>query len=156
MIIGIVAVAHNMAIGKDGKLPWHYTEDLKFFKRTTIGQVVAMGSTTWRAIGKPLPERLNIVISRRAAVYNLTNVIGLSRVDQIIELSEYIRDNIYIIGGAQIYKSFSTIMDEWLVTDIPLTIPDADTFMPPDFLDGFTEAEQTTLPDGLIVRRLSR
>ena len=156
MIIGIVAIARNMAIGKAGRLPWHYTEDLKFFKRTTIGQVVAMGSTTWRAIAKPLPERLNIVISRRSAVYDHPNVIGLSNVDQVIELSKYIRDNIYIIGGAQIYKSFSTVMDEWSVTDIPLDIPDADTFMPTDFLDGFTEAERTKLPDGLIVRRLRR
>lgn len=156
MIIGIVAVAQNLAIGKDGKLPWHYTEDLKFFKRTTIGQVIAMGSTTWRAIGKPLPERLNIVISRQAAVYGLPNLIGLSSVDQIIELSKYIEGNIYIIGGAKVYESFRSVIDEWLVTDIPLTIPDADTFMPTDFLDGFTEAERTTLPDGLIVRRLRR
>ncbi len=156
MIIGIVAIARNMAIGKGGKLPWHYPEDLKFFKRTTIGQVVAMGSTTWRAIGKPLPERLNIVISRRSAVYDYPNVIGLSCIDQVIELSKYIEGNIYIIGGAKVYESFRSVIDEWVVTDIPLTIPDADTFMSTDFLDGFTEAERTTLPDGLIVRRLRR
>ncbi len=156
MIIGIVAIARNLAIGKDGKLPWHYTEDLKFFKRTTVGQVIAMGSTTWHSIGKPLPERLNIVLSRKSTIFDHQNVIGVSSVKQVIEISKYVQGHIYIIGGARVYESFRSVIDEWLVTDIPLTIPDADTFMPADFLDGFTEAESTSLPDGLIVRQLRR
>ena len=68
MIIGIVAVARDMAIGRDGKLPWHYPSDLKFFKRTTVRNTVVMGSNTWRSIGKPLPDRLNIVLSRSANI----------------------------------------------------------------------------------------
>ena len=53
MIIGIVAIADNLAIGKEGKLPWHYSADLKHFKQTTTGNAVVMGSNTWRSIGKP-------------------------------------------------------------------------------------------------------
>jgi len=64
VIIGIVAIAKNYAIGKDGKLPWHYSSDLKFFKETTAGNAVVMGSNTWRSIGKPLPNRLNVILSR--------------------------------------------------------------------------------------------
>jgi dihydrofolate reductase len=56
-IIGIVAIAQNYAIGKDGKLPWHYPADLKFFKQTTTNHAVVMGFNTWKSIGKPLPNR---------------------------------------------------------------------------------------------------
>ncbi len=66
MIIGIVAVAKNFAIGKDGKLPWHYSADLKFFKETTLNHAIVMGFNTWNSIGKPLPKRLNIVLSQNA------------------------------------------------------------------------------------------
>ena len=156
MIIGIVAIARNFAIGKNGKLPWHYTEDLKFFKRTTMGSAIAMGSTTWRSIGRPLPGRLNIVLSRKGIDISGPGVLRLKEVDQVTELSRYLRDDVYIIGGASVYQSFNTIIDEWLVTDIPLEVPDADTFMPVDFLDGFSEVERIGLPDGLTVRRLRR
>ena len=63
MIIGIVAVDRNLAIGKGGKLPWHYSADMKFFKETTIGNAVVMGRRTWLTLKEPLPDRLNIVLS---------------------------------------------------------------------------------------------
>ena len=68
MITAIVAIARNFAIGRDGKLPWHYSADLKFFKRTTSGHTVVMGFNTWKSIGKPLPNRLNIVLSRTRTI----------------------------------------------------------------------------------------
>jgi len=64
MITGIVAIAQNLAIGKNGRLPWHYSSDLKFFKQTTLDNAVVMGFNTCKSIGKPLPRRLNIVLSR--------------------------------------------------------------------------------------------
>ncbi|HCA57471.1 MAG TPA: dihydrofolate reductase, partial [Blastocatellia bacterium] len=67
-LIGIVAIAENFAIGKGGKLPWHYPADLKFFKETTTGNAVVMGRTTWDSIGRPLPNRLNIVLSRSGSI----------------------------------------------------------------------------------------
>ena len=63
-IIGIVALDRNLAIGKNGKLPWHYSADMKFFKETTIGNVVVMGRRTWLTLKGPLPDRQNIVLSR--------------------------------------------------------------------------------------------
>jgi dihydrofolate reductase len=155
MIIGIVAVARDMAIGRDGKLPWHYPSDLKFFKRTTVRNTVVMGSNTWRSIGKPLPDRLNIVLSRSANIELHPDVVCLRRVGEVISLSHYLRGDVFIIGGAGLFKSFADIIDEWLVTDIPIDVPDADTFMPPDFLNAFTFVECEDV-EGLSVRRLRR
>lgn len=156
MIIGIVAIARDLAIGKEGKLPWHYPADLKFFKRTTIGNTVVMGSTTWRAIGKPLPDRLNVVLSRSRDIELPKDVLLLRGVDQVMSLARYIAGDVFIIGGASVYRSFADEIDEWFVTDIPLNVDDADTFMPADFLDGFEPLETNDLGDGLQVRRLRR
>jgi dihydrofolate reductase len=79
-IIGIVAIAKNFAIGKDGKLPWHYSADLKFFKQTTVNNAVVMGFNTWKSIGKPLPKRLNIVLSRSQTIENQPEVLLLRSV----------------------------------------------------------------------------
>ena len=156
MIIGIIAISRNFAIGRDGKLPWHYSSDLKFFKRTTIDNTVVMGSNTWRAIGKPLPQRLNIVLSRSREIQLPSHVIQLRSIEQVTALSGYLKGDLFIIGGSTVYQSFAELIDEWIVTDIPLTISDADTFMPEDFLDGFEETAREHLDDGLIVRRLRR
>jgi dihydrofolate reductase len=156
MIIGIVAIARNLAIGKDGKLPWRYSSDLKFFKRTTVGNTLVMGSNTWRAIGKPLPERLNVVLSRSREISLPLDVIQLSNKEQVTTLSEYLKGDLFIIGGAAVYQSFADTIEEWIVTDIPIDVPDADTFMPEDFLDGFEETAREQLEDGLVVRRLRR
>jgi len=74
-IIGIIAIAQNYAIGRGGTLPWHYSADLKFFKQTTTGSAIVMGFNTWRSIGKPLPNRLNIVLSRSENIEPQPNVI---------------------------------------------------------------------------------
>src|SRR5438045_4056667 len=77
-IIGIVAIAKNFAIGKGGKLPWHHSADLKFFKETTTGNAIVMGANTYRSIGKPLPDRLNIVLSRNSSIEPVPEVLRLS------------------------------------------------------------------------------
>src|SRR5438105_3254473 len=96
-IIGIVAISKNYAIGKGGKLPWHYSADLKFFKETTTGNAVVMGANTWRSIGKPLPDRLNVVLSRSGNVQTPTDVMILNSADEVIELSELLNRNIFVI-----------------------------------------------------------
>jgi len=156
MIIGIVAISQNFAIGRRGKLPWHYSGDLKFFKRTTLGQVVVMGSATWRSIGKPLPGRLNVVLSRSDQLELLPEVIKLSNKASVIELSKYIKGNTFLIGGAKTYDHFADVIDQWIVTDIPLAIPDANTFMPASFLDDFVEVGREHLDEGLIIRTMRR
>lgn len=156
MIIGIVAIAKNFAIGRGGKLPWHYSADLKFFKAATTGNAIVMGANTWRSIGKPLPDRLNIVLTRSGDVDTSAAVMKLSDVEEIVDLSRYLNRDTYIIGGAAVYASFAGVIDRWLVTDIPLDVPDADTFMPADFLADFELIETQDLGDGLRVRVMHR
>lgn len=156
MITGIVAIAKNYAIGKDGKLPWHYTADLKFFKETTTGNAVVMGANTWRSIGKPLPNRLNIILSRLGNIDAPPDVMRLSSVDEVVELSKCLNRDVFIIGGAQIYKSFADVIDKWIVTLVPETIEDANTFMPKNFLDEFDVEKTIELSDDLLVKILHR
>jgi dihydrofolate reductase len=151
MIIGIVAVAKNNAIGKDGKLPWHYSADLKFFKETTTRHAIVMGFNTWRAIGKPLPNRLNIVLSRSAQLEDDANLLFLRSKDQVIKLSEYLKCDVFIIGGAKTYVEFADVIDKWVVTEVPINVEDADTFMPDDFLDNHQRIDLQELSGDLVV-----
>jgi dihydrofolate reductase len=156
MIIGIIAIAKNFAIGRGGTLPWHHSADLKFFKQTTLGHTVAMGSNTYRSIGKPLPGRMNIVLTRNKELEVGEGVQILTSVEQVAEAAKYVPGDIYIIGGSQVYRSCSHLIDRWIVTDVPDAADDADTFMPEDFLAGFREIGTKDLGDGLKVRVLER
>lgn len=156
MIIGIVAISQNYAIGKDGKLPWHYSADLKFFKRTTTRNAIVMGSTTWASIGRPLPNRLNIVLSRTGSIERPPDVICLGSVDEVLTLAAYFDRNIFIIGGAKVFAAFADVIQQWVVTLVPDVVEDADVFMPPDFLDDFEAVDRIELDDGLIVKTLQR
>jgi dihydrofolate reductase len=155
-IIGIVAIAKNFAIGKDGKLPWHYSADLKFFKQTTVGNAVVMGFNTWKSIGKPLPKRLNIVLSGSQTIENQLEALLLRSVRETLALSKYLRGDLFVIGGAATYANFADAIEKWIVTEIPQTIEDADTFMPPDFLRGFQLRENKTLDAELSVKIYER
>jgi dihydrofolate reductase len=155
-IIGIVAIAQNFAIGKDGKLPWHYSADLKFFKQTTAGHAVAMGWNTWESIGKPLPKRLNIVLSRSKNVDSQPSLLILRSKAQVLALAEYLKCDLFLIGGAQTYAEFAGEIDEWIVTEIPETIENADAFMPAEFLSGFELRETTVLENDLAVKIYER
>jgi dihydrofolate reductase len=156
MIIGIVAIAKNFAIGKDGKLPWHYPADLRFFKETTSGNAILMGFHTWQSIGKALPNRLNIVLSRAAQIENQPRVLLLRNKEEVLALSKYLKGDLFIIGGAKTYENFADAIDEWIVTEVPLTVEDADVFMPKDFLNGFELTETKELGDDLRVKIYSK
>ncbi len=151
MIIGIVAIAENFAIGKDGKLPWHYSADLKFFKQTTGGNAIVMGRKTFDSIGKALPNRLNIVLSRNSQIVE-NNVFSAKSKDEVLALNKYLNCDLFIIGGAMIYNEFTDIIEKWIVTKIPLTVENADSFMPPNFLDDFESVETKMLDDELEVK----
>jgi dihydrofolate reductase len=156
MIIGIVAIAKNYAIGRDGKLPWHHSADLKFFKETTTGNAVVMGSNTWRSIGKPLPNRLNVVLTRSAKLDTPPGVMKLAERDEVLDLAKYLNRDVYIIGGAKVFAAFADVIDKWIVTTVPEDVEDADTFMPENFLNGFEIDETKDLGDGLNVKILHR
>lgn len=155
-IIGIVAVSENMAIGRGGKLPWHYSSDLKFFKRTTHGNAVLMGRNTWSSIGKPLPKRLNIVLSRSASVVSEPGVVVIGGKSEALALADYLRGDLFVIGGKKTYKSFADVIERWIVTRVPITVPDADTFMPDDFLEGFRLRSEENGGEGLLIHRYER
>lgn len=155
-IIGIIAIAQNHAIGRGGKLPWHYSADLKFFKQTTTGNAVAMGFNTWKSIGKPLPNRLNIVLSRSEKIEPQPNVILMRSSEEVVELSKYLNCDVYIIGGAKTYENLAELIDKWIVTEVPLTVEDADTFMQHDFLNSFALLETKDIGEDLSVKILHR
>ena len=145
----IVAIADNNAIGKDNALLWHISEDLKFFKRTTMGCPVIMGRKTFESIGRPLPKRLNIVISRGfEAPEGVVVVSSLAEAYAVAEerlsvapamtasLASVISDQVgesrcFIMGGGQIYAQAMPDMDRLIVTHVHTVIEDADTFFPP-------------------------
>jgi dihydrofolate reductase len=155
-IIGIVAIAQNYAIGKDGKLPWYYSADLKFFKQTTLNHAVVMGFNTWKSIGKPLPQRLNIILSRTKNEESQPSVLLLRGTDEVLSLASYLKCDLFIIGGAKTYENFADVIDEWIVTEIPDTVENADTFMHRDFLDAFNVKETKELEKDLRVKIYNR
>jgi dihydrofolate reductase len=144
MIIGIVAVDRNGAIGKGGKLPWHYSADMKFFKETTTGTAVVMGHKTWLTLKKPLPNRLNIVLSRQAEIEPHESVVVLRNVETVLSMAKDLDSDLFVIGGAQVYQAFLPYIEKWIVTEVPLTVEGADTFIPENYLEGFrfTESRQ--------------
>lgn len=156
MIIGIVAISKNFAIGKGGKLPWHYSADMKHFKNTTTGNAVAMGLNTWRSIGRPLPNRLNIVLSRSAQIEEGENLVFLRSKEETLSLAKYLNCDLYIMGGAKTYIEFADMIDKWIVTEVPLGVEDADTFLSTDLLNDFAETGYKNLDEGLVVRELTR
>ncbi|MBA3322711.1 MAG: dihydrofolate reductase [Pyrinomonadaceae bacterium] len=150
VIIGIVAVDQNGAIGKGGAIPWRYPSDLKFFKARTSGHACVMGRRTWLSLQKrPLPDRLNIVLSRTADFAASPGGVVLRDKEAILSLRPYLACDLFVIGGEQVYRSFLPEIERWIVTEIPLAVEDADTFMPKNFLDGFSEMETRAVEDGL-------
>src|SRR5215467_7042908 len=151
MIIGIVAISENYAIGRDGKLPWHYSADLKHFKETTTGGTVVMGWRTWVSIGKALPNRVNIVLSRSEMMDLPEGVILCHSKKQALERAERFDGDLFVIGGASLFESFQDEIRRWVVTRIPETIEDADVFMPVQFLDDFELTDRKEIGEGLVV-----
>ena len=156
MIIGIVAVDRNGAIGKGGKLPWHYSADMRFFKRTTIGNACVMGHRTWLSLQKPLPNRLNIVLSRLSELQSQDSVVLLRDPGSVLSIAKYLKCDLFIIGGAKIYETFLPHIEKWIVTRVPLTVEGADAFVPSNYLQGFQQTGSEPLDEGLIVEVFHR
>lgn len=156
MIIGIAAVDRRGAIGKSGKLPWHYSADMKFFRETTTGNAVVMGRKTWLTIGKPLKNRLNIVLSRDSSIEPQESLLVFSDIDSALSFSNSLTTDLFVIGGAQIYEAFAPHIEQWIITDVPLTVSGADAFMPKGYLDEFKVVESKSIGDGLVVKFYGR
>ena len=124
----IVAVSTNNVIGAGGDLPWHLSEDLKHFKTITMGKPMIMGRATYESIGKALPGRRSIVLSRQPG-YQPPGIDVAATPDEAIALAGD-ADEVMIIGGAQIYELFLPMTDRIYRTSVHADV-DGDTFFPP-------------------------
>ncbi|MBI2050869.1 MAG: dihydrofolate reductase [Parcubacteria group bacterium] len=131
VISAIAAIGKNRELGANGTIPWHVPEDLKHFKQTTLGHPVIMGRKTFESLGihKPLPGRLNIVITRNPD-YKAEGALVVSSVeDAIEEASKHDQQEIFIIGGAEIFKLAMHLINRLYLTVIDGNF-EADTFFP--------------------------
>ena len=156
MIIGIVAIDRNLAIGKGGRLPWHYSADMKFFKETTMGNAVVMGRRTWLTLKGPLKDRQNIVLTRDSSFDSQDSLTAMHDVESVLSYASKQDCHLFVIGGAKVFESFLAHIDRWIVTEVPLDVEGADTFLPADFLDGFEMYELRQLDEGLRVKFYER
>ena len=125
----IVAIADNNAIGRNNELLWHISEDLRFFRRTTLGSPVIMGRKTFGSIGRALPGRVNIVVSRGFSTGEEVEVVGsLEAAFAVAEDTNL--EKCFVIGGGQIYAQALPLADRLVVTHVHTVIEDADTFFP--------------------------
>lgn len=135
----IAAVAKNKVIGHKNGLPWRVPEDLKFFKAQTTGHAIVMGKKTFDSTGKPLPNRRNIVVSRRATAIEGAEVAG--SIDEAIARARETDPDPFVIGGAEIYRAALPMATRLLITEIDQE-PEGDTFFPDFPKDEWKEVER--------------
>lgn len=128
MISLIWAMDENRVIGLHNQLPWRLPEDLKFFKRVTIGHPIAMGRKTFESIGKPLPGRENIVITRDET-YRPEGCVIMNSIDELLEYTAQKDDEVFVIGGAEIFKEVLPKADRLYLTMIHEQF-EGDTYFP--------------------------
>ncbi|MCL9780555.1 type 3 dihydrofolate reductase [Vibrio sp. S4M6] len=129
MIISLIAaMANNRVIGKDNQMPWHLPADFAWFKRCTMGKPIVMGRKTFDSIGKPLPGRMNIVISRNLDLH-IEGVKVVASIDDAIELAKIDSEEVMIIGGGSIYDACLVKADKLYLTFIDANI-EGDTCFP--------------------------
>jgi dihydrofolate reductase len=125
----LVAAAENNAIGKNNQLLWSLPNDMKFFKNTTWGMAVVMGRKTYESVDKPLPGRFNIVITRQPDWKAAGVIVAADLNDALKKAAETNCNDIFVIGGGEIYKQAMEIADKILITRVHANF-DADTFFP--------------------------
>jgi dihydrofolate reductase len=142
----IVARSRNHVIGRDNQMPWKISADLQFFKRITMGFPVIMGRKTWESIGRPLPGRRNIVVSRNQD-YQATGGELVGSLDEALKsLSEFPR--VFVIGGEQLFKQAFDKADRLYITEIDLDIEGGDTFFAVPNESNWKEVERTPGAEG--------
>ncbi|MGH8462715.1 MAG: dihydrofolate reductase, partial [Pseudomonas sp.] len=139
----IWAMSRNRVIGRNNALPWHLSEDLRYFKRVTFGKPVIMGRKTWESIGRPLPGRANIVITRDAD-FQAEGVKVVHSLEQAVSLAESIAfldgvDEAMVIGGAEIYALALPLAQRLYLTQVHAEV-DGDACFPELDLSGWQES----------------
>jgi dihydrofolate reductase len=147
----VAAMTDSRVIGRDGQLPWHISGDLKFFKKLTTGGTILMGRKTFESIGRPLPKRRNLVLSRSGLTAAGIEVFG-----SIEELAPSLLpgERVYVIGGAEIYRLTMDLWTEVYLTRVKLDA-EGDTHFPP-FEDGYDEPKTVHEEDEFCVQHFVR
>ena len=127
-VVLVAAVADNGVIGADGQLPWHLPDDLAHFRRVTTGNVVIMGRRTFESIGRRLPRRTNIVVTRQPD-WSADGVVTASSLDDALEAAEEYDGDAMIIGGSQIYALAMPLADRQVLTEVHAS-PEGDVTYP--------------------------
>ena len=142
MIGLIVARSKNNVIGKNGEIPWKIKGEQKQFKELTTGNVVIMGRKSFEEIGKPLPNRKNIIVSRNEK-FSGENLITASSLQEALELTK--GEKVYVAGGCGLYEEALPLVDVMYITEVDVEIEDGDVFFP-EFDE--TEFEKTVIESG--------
>lgn len=142
MISLLVAMDNNRLIGKDNDLPWHLPADLAYFKRVTMGHSIVMGRKTFDSIGRPLPGRENIIITRNTE-FKAEGCKVIHSIEEVLELNQKDKE-LFIIGGAEIFKEVLPHADRLYITEID-DVFEGDTFFPAFHLN---EWQKTTSEEG--------
>lgn len=121
-------MGRNREIGIDNQLPWHLPNDLKHFKTITSGHPVIMGRKTFESLGKPLPNRTNIVISRRTDWFQ-EGILIVGSIKEALKFAKKIDEEVFVIGGGNIYQQTILLADRLELTQVQASI-EADTFFP--------------------------
>jgi dihydrofolate reductase len=135
----VVAMASNRVIGLNNQMPWHLSADLKKFKKITMGSPILMGRLTYESIGRPLPGRTNIIISRNPS-YSQPGCLVFNDIEKALESCRG-SDEVFVIGGSHIFKSMLPIADTLYLTQIHKEFP-GDTFFPEIDADQWVEVER--------------
>lgn len=129
LVSAIVAVAKNGVIGKDNQIPWYLPADLAWFKRVTLGHYVLMGRNCFQSIGRPLPRRTNVVVTRNP-FFTADGVLIAHSVEEALNLAyDNGEQEVFIIGGGEIYRQTERLWDKVYLTEVD-TEPDGDVFFP--------------------------
>jgi len=141
MIILIAALDPNNGIGISGTLPWHIKEDLKLFKERTINHTIVMGRKTFDSIGKPLPKRVNLVVSRNEKYRSVEGIKVINNFNDFLVENEWSDEIIYVIGGADIYKQALPFAHKLALSYVKQEYP-CDTFFPEFDIHMYKEIEK--------------
>jgi len=128
MISLIVAMDQNRVIGKNNKLPWHLPADLQYFKKVTMGHPIVMGRKTFESIGRVLPGRENVIVTRNQD-FKAEGCVVLHDIAQIKTFADSRDEEVFVIGGAEIFKEILPFTDRLYITEIHETF-EGDTFFP--------------------------
>jgi len=150
----VAAIASNLALGKDNQLLWHLPNDLQFFKKTTLNHPIIMGRKTYDSIGRPLPKRLNIVVSRQldlmieGCVVVPTLHAAIAMASHVEHQPEGVTPEVFVIGGAQIYEAALPLAQRLVLTEVKRTF-EADAFFPEWYKADWTEVSREANRDAV-------